>query len=750
MRSRLEKTLVRQHDQFDCGVACLASIIKYYGGTSRLETLRQLSGTSTDGTTLLGLCEAAQQIGFQAEGLEAENVENLKEINEPVILHVVIDKRLQHYVVFYGFDKSNNHLIGDPARGVRSYTKEELDEIWQSKLLLHLKPSKSFINSKSERRQRNSWIYNLLKDDLTILISVIFLGIITSILSLSTAIFSQKLIDDILPSRNIDNFFKSIIFVFILLLARNGISYLRNNFVIKQSADFSNRVLHWFYSRLIRLPKIFYDTRKVGELIARMNDTRRIQNSISIITGTLIVDVLLVFISTIFIFSYSPFLGVMVITIFPLYLSIVYLFNKKIVYGQQNVMSSFALTESHYIDSIQGIATIKLFNRESNFEKLNKSVYGHFQNENLKLGKLNISFSFLAETLGTLFIVGFFFAASWQVFYDLLLIGEMVALLSMAGGIVPAINRIVIANFQIQESRVTFERMFEFTGNKSEDDLFLLHSNNALANDFHNESRYVQVCLDKVSFRFPGRKQILRNISFELCSGKLIVLLGESGSGKSTLLNILQKFYLPEHGQITVNNIDYLSIPTSDWRAELGVIPQDVKIFNGSFLYNLTLSDDIDENQRAIQFCDRYGFDKYFNYLPQGYLTVIGEEGINLSGGQKQLIAFARALFRKPKILLLDEPTSAMDRNTESFVMDLLLSLRNEVAILLITHKVLTAVKADEILILEDGTITAKGTASELLNSDNFFSLSYREYLSINPPHTLSKPHSPPREPKLT
>lgn len=738
MKSRLEKTLVRQHDQFDCGVACLASIIKYHGGTSKLEVLRQLSGTSTDGTTLLGLCEAAQQVGLEAEGLEAENIENLNEIDIPVILHVLIDNRLQHYVVFYGFDKARKLLIGDPATGIKSYTKTELDKIWQSKLLLHLKPNGSFINSRSEEKQKNSWIYNLLKDDLTILIAVIFLGIITSILGLSTAIFSQKLIDDILPSHNVGNFVRSIILVLLLLLAKSGINYLRSKFVVKQSTDFSNRILQWFYSHLIRLPKTFYDTRKVGELIARMNDTRRIQNSISIITGTLIVDVLLIIVSTILIFSYSLFLGIVVIACFPLYFWIVYHFNKKIVYAQQNVMKSFALTESHYIDSIQGIATIKLFNRESNFENINKSIYGYFQNEILKLGKLNISFSFLAEILGTSFLVGFFIVASWQVFLDSLLIGEMVALLSMAGGIVPAINRLVVANFQIQESRVTFDRMFEFTSIKSEDELFSSNFNSPEKKNNRNEllEQSNQVKVNGVSFRFPGRKQILRDISFELHPGKFIVLLGESGSGKSTLLNILQKFYLPEYGQIKVNDTDYLAIPTSDWRKKLGVIPQDVKIFNGSLIYNLTLSGDLNENENALQFCNKFGFDKYFNFLPQGYNTIIGEEGINLSGGQKQLIGFARALFHKPRILLLDEPTAAMDRNTESFVMDLLLSLRKEVAILLITHKVITGFKADEILIIEDGTIKAKGTALELLKSDNFFSHSYGEYLSNEYRHT--------------
>lgn len=734
MRLRIERTLVRQHDQFDCGVACLASIMKYHGGASTLETLRHLSGTSTDGTTLLGLCEAAQQVGFDAEALEAEKVENLEEIHNPAILHVLIDKRLQHYVVFYGFDKTGNAVIGDPASGIRRYTKTALNEIWQSKLLLCLNPNVSFVNRKSEKKLKKLWIYDLIKDDITILIAVVFLGIATSILGLSTAIFSQKLIDEILPSKNIDSFIKSIILVLILLLAKSGINYLKSEFVIKQSTQFSNRILHWFYSHLIRLPKVFFDTRKAGELIARMNDTRRIQNSISVITGTLVVDVLLIIVSTVVVYSYSAILGLAVSAWFPVYVWIVYVFNTRILYAQQNVMKSFAFTESYFIDSIQGIGTIKLFNREPDFEYLNKSIYRSFQNEVLKLGKLSIRFSLLADVAGTLFIIGFFVAASWLVFHSSLLIGELVALLAIAGGIIPAINRLVLANFQIQESRVTFDRMFEFTSIKLEYDL--------LPSNFHHTGRNNErldlaeqtnlIKVDGIHFRFPGRKQILKNVSFELNPGKFIVLLGESGSGKSTLLNILQKLYLPENGQIIINKTDYRSLPTDEWRKSLGVVPQDVKIFNGSLIYNLTLSDNANEKERALQFCSKFGFDKYFELLPQGYSTILGEEGISLSGGQKQLIAFVRALFRKPRVLLLDEPTAAMDRNTESFIMDILMSLRNELAILLITHKVTTGFKADEVIVMEEGTIKAKGTPAELLQSENFFSHAVREHLSID------------------
>lgn len=714
----LQQTFVRQQGQSDCGVACLASVINYHGGETTLEKLRELSGTTQQGTTLLGLYQAAHQLGFDAEGLEAENIENLKELQEPAILHVVIDNRLQHYFVYYGFDKHGQIIIGDPAKGIVTYKPNELDTLWQSKALLKLTPNQNFVKAETNNNQRKQWIIDLVKDDVNVLLAALFLGLIISALGLTTAIFSQKLIDNILPSGDTKKLMLSLVLVGILLLARSGLGYLRGFFLVKQGMDFNNRIIQKFYGSLLYLPKSFFDSRKTGELIARMNDTRRIQATISLISGNVLIDLLLIIVAVVFVFAYSSWLGSVMLACLPVYALLIWLFNDKIMASQKEVMSSYALTEGHYVDTIQGIASVKAANRESFFAKVNKHVYGFFQNKIFELGKLNLRFGLLNEITGVVFMLVVFGLSSWMVIKETLQLGEMVALLSMAGSIIPSLNRLAIANIQFQEARVAFDRLFEFASIKPE-----VQSSEAPTTEVEIE----QLTVNKLSFRFPGRAKLLKDISLSVKKGEVIALLGESGGGKSSFLQILQKFYKSESGTIEVNGIDLDRISISTWRNRIGVVPQEVKIFNGNLLYNLTLSDNPNEYQAAIEFCKQAGFDKYFESFPQSYLTMLGEEGINISGGQKQVVALARALFRKPQLLLLDEATAAMDKNTEAFVLQLLMNIKHNTAIILVTHRIQTARKADRIYILDAGEIVASGTPEKLMESANFYSESVKE-----------------------
>ena len=175
---------------------------------------------------------------------------------------------------------------------------------------------------------------------------------------------------------------------------------------------------------------------------------------------------------------------------------------------------------------------------------------------------------------------------------------------------------------------------------------------------------------------------------------------------------------MPESGSIIVNGTDLQSLSTSGWREQIGAVPQEIKIFNGNLLYNITLSlptevsvhagDQPNDYQRAVQFCEDKGFGKYFQEFPQGYLTLLGEEGINISGGQKQLVALARALFRIPSLLLLDEATSAMDGNTENFILSILQKEKERMAILMVTHRTKIAQQCDKVYVLENGAISSK------------------------------------------
>jgi len=712
-------TFVLQHDQSDCGVACLASAIKYHDGEASLENLRKISGTSRQGTTLLGLLQAAQQMGFDAEGLEAEGIDNLKEIMGPAILHVVIDNRLQHFLVFYGFEGSKV-LLGDPAKGLVQYTKDELNSVWQSKALLKLSPNAGFQKRKEYQSKKKKWIIELIREDFSLLSVSLFLGVIISILGISTAIFSQKLIDDILPKENTQKLILSLILVLFLLLARSGLNYLRSFFMIRQGMDFNNRIIQSFYSSLLLLPKSFFDTRKTGELIARMNDTRRIQNTLSVLTGSVLIDFLVIVVSTCFVFVYSRVIGIATLAMLLLYAIALFRFSKPIATLQKEVMGGYAMAESNFVDTMQGIADIKLSNKICFFGKVNTAVYGIFQQKNFELGKLGIRFIAVSEITGVIFIISVFGFSSLLVISKQLLLGELVALLSMAGGIIPSATRLVAANIQLQEARIAFDRMFEFTSIEKEN----LGEIESVVIPFQ------KLEINHVSFRFPGRKQILKNVSLTLRKGEMIALLGESGTGKSTLLQLLQKFYEVESGSVHLNGTDTQAQSSTVVRNQIGCVPQELKIFNGPLLFNIALSDQSEELRKAFELCEKFGFGKFFQAFPQGYATLLGEEGINISGGQKQLVVLARALFRKPQLLLLDEATSAMDRNTENIILSLLKTLKPEMGIILVTHRIKTAQRCDRIYILEAGTISSSGTPEELMLTENFYSESYKELVS--------------------
>ncbi len=696
MDTQYNKTFTLQQDQSDCGVACLHSLIRFYGGEASLERLREISGTSKQGTTLLGLFQAATQVELTAKALEAESINNLVELSHPVILHVTLQNKLKHYVVYYGSTKEGELIIGDPASGIRYYAKDELAGIWNERILLTLTPTEAFLRTDYLRKLKKDWTFNLVKQDILLLVVASFLGIIISILSLSTAIFSQKLIDNLLPAKNVDKLILSLLLLSLLMMIRVGLQYLRSFFLINQGRDFNIRVTDSFYSSLLRLPKLFFDTRKVGELVARLNDTRRIQSVISFIIGSMIIDFLGIFVSLTFLFIYSWVIGLVLLISIPIYCFVAYSFNKNILTAQRSVMSSYAFSESQYIDSIQGVAIIKSTNRELFFEKLNRTVYSQYQQKGFELGKIGITFNVISEVAGVFILLIVFGLSSFLVLNEEHQIGELVAILAISSGILPMITRIVVSSVQLQEARVAFERMFEFVSLKPE---YEINSNDIKLTDVEKLS------IRKLSFRFPGRKLLLKDASIDVYKGQIIALTGKSGNGKSTVIQMLQKFYKPDSGQILVNDTNLENLNTYQWRNVVGVVPQEIKLFNGTVLYNILLDDSAADAQKVISFCKQVNLSQFFEVLPQGYMTIVGEEGINLSGGQKQLVALIRALWRKPCLLLLDEFTSAMDKNTEKAVLSVITSMKKSMCTLMVTHKLSIAKQADKIFNIENGTI---------------------------------------------
>ena len=714
----LKNTFIYQHDQSDCGVACLLSLIQYYGGSNSLEKLRERSGTTKQGTTLLGLYQVANELGFTAEGNEA-NIQALIDHKEPVILHVIIENQLQHYLVCYGYEKGK-FIIGNPAKGIVRYTKEELVKVWKSKACLTLTPNKDFIKIKTQNKDKKRLFINLLKKDYRLISFSVVLGLGIAILGMAMAVFSQKLIDNILPSRDFNKLITGILLVTFLLLVRVLFTALRDYFLIRQTKDFNIRIIDSFYSSLLYLPKSFFDTRKIGELVARLNDTQRIQRVISAVIGNVVISALITIVSLSLLFYYSWKTGLIASLSLPFYFLLIYSFNVHIINAQKEVMQGYALSESNYISSMQGIATIKNNNRQSIFRKINLLFYGNFQEKIFHLGKINVCLSIVSGIFNVLFLVSILVYTSLQVYYERMQLGELIAILGIAGSLLPAVASLALITIPLNEAKIAFDRMYEFSSIEKENEGTL------------PLSEFESLEIKDLSFRFAGRSRLLKNVNLSLFKNECIAIVGESGSGKSTLGQLLQKFYPFESGKITINSDKILTqISTENWRNIIGIIPQDIIIFNGNVITNILLGkEDIPEN--IDSFIKEYGFTDFIKSLPQGFATILGEEGIKLSGGQKQMIALMRILYKKPQLLLLDEFTSAMDRKTENFVLNLLNKLKSELSIIFISHRLHSLPKiADRVYVLEKGIISDFGSHEKLMESKNFYSEFWND-LKIN------------------
>jgi ABC-type bacteriocin/lantibiotic exporters, contain an N-terminal double-glycine peptidase domain len=356
-------------------------------------------------------------------------------------------------------------------------------------------------------------------------------------------------------------------------------------------------------------------------------------------------------------------------------------------------MASYAAAESNFFDTVQGAEVIKGNNKEEFFTRYTKDIYATFQTSAYDLALLGNNIGLKVQFIGTAAIIGVIAFSSYAVLNNLLSLGALVAVLSLAGSVLSSSASLSVAYITLQEAKVAYDRLYEFVSMDQE----------------QPQSDSIQVCssdkkaintlgVNNINFRFPGRPLLLKNVSFEAKKGQLTAILGEIGSGKSTLLNLISRFYEPESGIITADGQQWTDFPLYEWRTNIGVMPQHIKLFNSSLLENICLTNDKEIMKHCQSFCMQLEMRKYFGNLPLGPLTRVGEDGINISGGQRQLAGLYRAMFSDPQILLLDEPTNNMDKAAVQFVWDLIEREKHNRICILVTHNEQLAAKADTVV----------------------------------------------------
>lgn len=704
IKNKLSHVAIKQHDLTDCGATCLASVAAYYKLTVPVARIRQYASTDKKGTNVLGLIEAANKLGLNAKGVKA-TFDQLPHVPVPVIAHVIVKGILHHYVVVYQVTDTAVEVM-DPARGeILSMSHKEFQEIWTGVLVL-VQPGDTFMEGNEKISVTKRFLY-LLKPHKSVLLQVLLGAIVYTLLGLSTSIFLQKIVDNVLPegNRNLLNLMGVIIIV--LLVFRVIINHAKSLLTIKTGQQIDARLILGYYKHLLRLPQQFFDNMRVGEIISRINDAVKIRVFINDVLIGFSVNFFILIFSFVLMFTYYWKLALIMMGVVPLYAVIYYFSNKVNKATQRQLMESSAELEAQLVESINSVSTIKRFGledftnmrTETRFVGMLKSIYQSNTNA-LWIG----DFSGLVSSAFTIILL---WAGSIFVLDNIITPGELLSFYAIIGYFTGPVSSLIGMNKTIQDASIAADRLFEIMDIERES----IENKAELTPDMIGDIHF-----RNVHFRYGSRVTVFEGLDLMIPKGKITAIVGESGSGKTTLLSLLQNIYPIESGNIQLGGFDLKYLTNDSLRRYVSAVPQDVHLFAGNVINNIAVGEFEPDMKKIVAICQELDILKFIENLPNGFNTYIGENGTSLSGGQRQRLAIARALYRDPEILILDEATSSLDSKSEQYIQLAVQSLsKKKKTIIIIAHRLSTVMNADKIVVLEKGKLIEEGNHRKLI-----------------------------------
>ncbi len=699
---------VKQHDQKDCGIACLSTISKQYGLKIPISKLREVAGTDKQGTNVLGLIKAAEELGFTAKAVKGDAKALFQEFPLPAIAHCVIDGKLLHYVVIHKITQKEV-IIADPAKGIVKYTPEDFLQIWTGVLVL-LVPSIKFERG-DETQGLFARFFHLLKPQKWLFFQIFICSILYTLLGIAGAFYFQLLIDDIL----VFNLEKSlhIISLGVLLLYTFQIilDAFRNYLLLHISQKFDISLILNYYSHVINLPMNFFSTRKVGEIISRIMDASKVREALSGATLTIVLDTMMVIVGAVILYTQSAFLFGITLVMVPVYILIVWLFKKTYENINRREMEENAQLNAYLVESLNGVETIKAYNAEKatkdelekRFIKFLKSIFKHGLIDNYQNSLKN----YLGLVSGTVIL----WVGSYQVLRGNMTAGQLIAFNALLAYFLTPLQNLVNLQPMLQSAIVASQRLGEILDLETEEEK-------------HKGKRMVpqhlkgDIDIRNVDFRYGTRSLILKDMNLSIGQGEKVAFVGESGSGKTTLAKLLLNFYQPENGEILINGNNIQDLDFHKLREKIAYVSQESFFFSGTIEENLSLGTDNDVTLEDIVSAAKIAkAHDFINTLPLRYSTVLEENASNLSGGQRQRLSITRAILKRPDILILDEATSNLDSITEKAISETIDDYCSGITTIIIAHRLSTIKKCDKICVIEQGQIIELGTHEELLNS---------------------------------
>lgn len=713
---------IKQRDVSDCGAVCLASIAACYKLQIPISKIRQYAGTDKRGTNVLGLTEAADRIGFQCKAAKG-SLDNLSRIPLPAIAHLKQENQLQHYVVIYKSAKKYV-LIMDPADGrLHKRSREEFQKEWTGILVLLIPDDNYFVKGKqSISNVKRFW--DLIKPHTGITIQALIGSLVYTILGLSSTVYIQKIVDLVLVDGNIRLLNLLSVAMIVLLVFQCLIGYFKSLFALQVGQHIDARLILGYYKHLLKLPQRFFDSMRVGEIISRVSDAVKIRAFINDVALSIIINTFVIGFSVSLMFIYNWKLALVMLSIIPVY-SVIFLISNYInKRNQRTLMENAAELETQLVEGLNAAGTIKRFGMEEHangkiehrFTALLQSVY--------RSGVSGLFIGNASEFITRLFVIILLWAGSYFVINRSLSLGELLSFYALTGYFTGPCIQIIGANKNIHDALIAADRLFEIIDLETEDvNENKVELTRAILGDIE---------LNNVSFRYGTRIQVFENLSLKIKKGSNTGIVGESGSGKSTLLSLLQNLYPLNGGTVTIGGIDMQHINTKSLRKMIGVVPQQIDLFAGTIVENIAIGDYEPDMQRILTLSQLVGINEFIQKLPNTYKTILSEQGINLSGGQRQGLAIARAMYHDPEILILDEATSNLDAAIEKRLKNVLdLYKKQGRTVIIIAHRLITVKDCDTILVLNSGSLVEEGNHQELIGRDGNYARLWKYYAGI-------------------
>jgi ABC-type bacteriocin/lantibiotic exporter with double-glycine peptidase domain/CRP-like cAMP-binding protein len=692
---------VRQVDETDCGVACMAMICRYYGKRISIGRIRPLTAASSDGTSLGGLCRAAQELGLAARSARV-STSNLDKMPTPAIVHW----QGYHWIILLDVT-ADKVRVADPAIGDFTMPRETFLANWNGFAALF--DFTDNFTANAEDKPDFGWVRSYFRPYLGTLAIGLALALVTAGLTMLLPVLSQVIVDRVIVDGAKDLLGVVLITmaaVFVVTLVARGIQGYLTAFV---AVRIDAAILDYLSRRLLALPMSYFATRRTGDIQRRLGGARELREMVvrSGVAGILAVVQLVVALSMMML--YSPQLTLLFLGMTPLYLGLMFFSSRLMKPLFAQLEEAYGKYSSDQLDALKGMESVKAASAEAVFRDNLLERFLQTSQQQFRADYTSLTYEGALQGVGYLSQILFLWVGATLAINGELTIGGFVAFQSLVGMANGPIFTALGLWDESQRAQILFNRLsdvFETQPEQGRDRSNLIPVRTLSGG----------VELRRVGFTYggPEGKPIVRNVDLKVQPGEMIAIVGRSGSGKTTLVKLLSGLLEPTEGSILFDGVDHRTLNFRDLRRRIGFVLQENHIFAGTILDNIAFGEepDLERAVAAARAADAHGF---ISNLPLGYSTRIGETGIKLSGGQSQRIAIARALYKQPSLFIFDEATSALDTESEKAIQNNMANYFAGRTAFVIAHRLSTIRDADRIMVLERGEIVELGTHDELL-----------------------------------